>query len=217
MAVRDFGHYLVETEALATTAIDGLRTAILASPLLGPNPLNRYFQTTQGFSVVFRREALGDVETRFPAFQPYLAKALSPMANAFYLNPLVIPKGGRVDRHADFSLRSYVAGVENPAFVSVLYVQVPEGLDGGELRLFRPDDSVIATIRPQRRTLLTFQGDLRHDVTAVEGPDGAVRISLVCEQYCLPAALLAEVPRLTAQSHGGFAAFLALDDDSSPP
>src|SRR3712207_7113321 len=56
-----------------------------------------------------------------------------------------------VERHADFSLRSYVEGVENPAFVSVLYIQVPVGMSGGELRLYRPDDSIIATDRKSTR------------------------------------------------------------------
>jgi hypothetical protein len=213
MAVRDHGHYLIETGAVTAAANTDLRAAILTSPLLGRNPLNRYFQTTLGFSVVFRREALSDVMERFPAFVPYLQKALSPMANAFYLNPLVIPCGGRVERHADFSLRSYVAGVSNPAFVSVLYVQVPDGMNGGDLRLFRPDDSIVATVRPAERTLLTFQGDLRHDVTEVTGNGETPRISLVCEQYCLSPEHLADLPRMTAQAHGGFAAFLALDGE----
>jgi hypothetical protein len=213
MANQDHGHYLVEPGAVSQETQQALKAAILASPLLGRNPLNRYFQTTLGFSVVFRREALTDVMDRFPAFTPYLQRALSPMANAFYLNPLVIPGGGRVERHADLSLRSYVTSVANPAFVSVLYVQVPAGMSGGELRLYRPDDSIIATIRPQENTLLTFQGDLRHDVTEVSGNGESPRISLVCEQYCLNPDQLADVPRLTAQSHGGFAAFLAMEED----
>jgi hypothetical protein len=213
MATRDHGHYLIETGAFPEAVRTDLLAAILASPLLGRNPLNAYFRTTLGFSVVFRREALNEVMARFSAFIPYLRKALSPMANAFYLNPLVIPEGGRVERHADLSLRSYVDGVDNPAFVSVHYVQVPKTMVGGQLQLYRPDDSIIATIPPQENALLTFQGDLRHDVTAVTGCNDTPRISLVCEQYCLNSAQLCEVPRLTAQAHGGFAAFLALEGE----
>lgn len=207
----DHGTHMMQQGAFAPTYLAELETAILTSPLLGKNPLNQYFATTQGFSVVFRREGMADVIERFPAFAPYLVTALSPMANAFYLNPLVLPPGARVMRHADFSLRSYDPTTEPPAFVSVLYVQVPEDLEGGRLRLFQADDSCIAEVTPQEGTLLYFRGDLRHDVTEVAA--GSARISLVCEQYCLSPEALNQVPRLTVQTTAGFGALLALETD----
>ncbi|MBC7541944.1 MAG: 2OG-Fe(II) oxygenase [Candidatus Sericytochromatia bacterium] len=210
--MQDFGHYMLETGALPTAELARLHTAITESPLLGPNPLNQYFRSTTGYSVVFRREALADVIARFPEFTAFLDRALSPMANAFYLNPLVIPDGGHVGRHADLSLRSYAPSVANPSFVSVLYVRVPPEMQGGQLQLFAPDDRCLSTITPEAGTLLTFQGDLRHAVTAVRTAVSAPRVSLVCEQYCLDVPLLAEIPRLTVQSQGGFNAFLTLQD-----
>ena len=209
--IRDFGHYLEQTSAFDPAYVAQLYEAIHASPLLGPNPLNRYFRTTAGFSVIFRREALSDVIARFPEFGPYLAQALSGMANAFYLNPLVIPPGGFVERHADLSLRSYAPDVAHPSFVSVLYVDVPPDMEGGHLELYAPDDRCLSRIIPHAGTLLTFQGDLRHAVTAVTAGT-TPRTSLVCEQYCLTASQLGEIPRLTAQAHGGFQAFLSLEN-----
>lgn len=210
----DHGTHMMQQGVFAPTDLAKLETAILTSPLLGKNPLNQYFATTQGFSVVFRREALADVIERFPAFAPYLVTALSPMANAFYLNPLVLPPGARVMRHADYSLRSYDPTAEPPAFVSVLYVHVPRDLEGGRLRLFHADDSCIAEVTPQHGLLLHFRGDLRHDVTEVAA--GSARISLVCEQYCLSPAALHRVPRLTVQTTAGFGALLALETELSP-
>lgn len=210
----DHGTHLLRPHALTPAQLADLEQAILTSPLLGKNPLNHYFATTLGFSVVFRREALEAVTERFPAFAPYLTQALSPMANAFYLNPLVLPDGGQVMRHADFSLGSYEPTTEPPAFVSVLYVQVPVDLQGGRLRLYLADDRCIAEIPPQTGTLLLFRGDLRHEVSHVRA--STPRISLVCEQYCLSPEALSRIPRLTAQTTAGFDALLALESSLSP-
>lgn len=169
----------------------------MACPYLAINNLNRDFIATKGFSVVFQRSELGEVELRFPFFKPYLERALQPNCNAFYLNPLVLKEGSRVDPHIDRSLRSYCKTIEPPVIVSVLYVQVPPSLEGGELVL-RNHKQQVGQIKPEVNTLLYFQGDLIHSVNAVKTT--GTRLSLVCEQYSLSETELQDIPKFTVES-----------------
>lgn len=79
--------------------------------------------------------------------------------------------------------------------VSVLYVDVPEDLQGGELVL-RSSKRQVGKISPQTNTLLFFQGDLTHSINAVVGN----RLSLVCEQYNLEEAELEDIPEFKLES-----------------
>ena len=152
---------------------------------------------TKGFSVVFQRSGLAQVEQQFPFFKPYLNLALQPTCNAFYLNPLLMKEGSRVEPHIDRSLRSYFKTIEPPALVSVLYVQVPSDMKGGELVLHCHKRQV-GQIKPQMNTLLYFQGNLTHSVNPVKTPGN--RLSLICEQYSLSEAELQEIPQFTVES-----------------
>ncbi len=169
----------------------------MACPYFSVNNLNRDFVGTKGFSVVFRRSGVSEVERQFPFFKPYLDRALHASCNAFYLNPLLLQAGSRVDPHIDRSLRSYCKTVEPPAWVSVLYVQVPSDLRGGELVLRRHKQQV-GQIKPTVNTLVYFQGDLTHAVNAVQAT--GTRLSLVCEQYSLSDAELDDIPEFTVES-----------------
>jgi predicted 2-oxoglutarate/Fe(II)-dependent dioxygenase YbiX len=137
------------------------------------------------------------VEQRFPFFQTYLKVALRQDCNAFYLNPLLLQTGSRVDPHIDRSLRSYCKTIDPPAWVSVLYIQVPADLQGGEL-ILRHGKRQVGRIQPQPNTLLYFQGNLTHSVTAVQG--GGDRLSLVCEQYDLSEEEFNQIPTFTVES-----------------
>lgn len=81
--------------------------------------------------------------------------------------------------------------------VSVLYVQVPPNLQGGELVL-RCHKQQVGQIKPELNTLLYFRGDLTHSVKAVKTP--GTRLSLVCEQYSLSETELQDIPALTVES-----------------
>lgn len=161
------------------------------------NNLNRDFVGTKGFSVVFQRTGIATVAARFPFFKPYLERALLPTCNAFYLNPLSLKAGSRVDPHIDRSLRSYCKTITPPLYVSVLYVQVPEDLRGGELMLSCGKRRV-GQITPQANLLLYFQGHLTHSVNAVQTT--GTRLSLVCEQYQLDDDDLWHIPEFTVES-----------------
>jgi 2OG-Fe(II) oxygenase superfamily len=188
-------YYHLYPDALSVAYLTKLQRKILSCPYFTVNNLNRDFVGTKGFSVVFRRSHIATVEQQFPYFKPYLDYALKPDCNAFYLNPLLLKTGSRVDPHIDRSLRSYCKTVEPPMVVSVLYVNVPENLQGGELVL-RSSRRQVGKISPQMNTLLFFQGDLTHSVNAVVGD----RLSLVCEQYNLEAVELEDIPEFKLES-----------------
>ena len=82
--------------------------------------------------------------------------------------------------------------------MSVLYVQVPPDLIGGELVL-RCHKRQVGCIQPQVNTLLHFQGDLTHSVQKITSPL-ATRLSLVCEQYSLLESELQEIPEFAIES-----------------
>lgn len=190
-------YYRQEPDAFAIAYLHTLRGAILACPYFAVNNLNRDFVGTKGFSIVFQRAGLETVRQQFPFFTPYLDRSLKPDCNAFYLNPLLLKEGSRVDPHIDRSLRSYCKTVEPPAIVSVLYIQVPPCSAGGELVL-RNHRQQVGQIKPQVNTLLHFQGDLTHSVNPVRV--NGTRLSLVCEQYSLSAIKLQEIPEFTVES-----------------
>jgi len=190
-------YYHRHPNAFPIDYLNDLRGEIVACSYLAINNLNRDFIGTKGFSVVFQRSEIGEVERRFPFFKPYLDRALQPTCNAFYLNPLLLVEGSRVDPHIDRSLRSYCKTIEPPLVVSVLYVQVPPNLEGGELVLRRHKQQV-GQIKPQVNTLLYFQGDLTHSVNAVK--TAGTRLSLVCEQYSLTETELQDIPTFTVES-----------------
>ncbi|MBD2777398.1 2OG-Fe(II) oxygenase [Iningainema tapete] len=177
--------------------LNELQGQILACPYFTTNNLNRDFVGTKGFSVVFRRSHIEIVEQRFPYFKQYLKVALQPECNAFYLNPLLLKSGSRVDPHIDRSLRSYCKTIEPPNIVSVLYIAVPPDIEGGELVL-REHKHSIAKIPPQPNTLLLFQGNLTHSVNPVT--TNSIRLSLVCEQYNLEETQLWEIPEFQIES-----------------
>ncbi|MBE9052009.1 2OG-Fe(II) oxygenase [Nostocales cyanobacterium LEGE 11386] len=190
-------HYQQQPNAFPSDYLNNLWGEIQACSYFATNNLNRDFVGTKGFSVVFKRSHIPTVEQKFPYFKPYLDLALQPVCNAFYLNPLQLKAGSRVDPHIDRSLRSYCKTVEPPALVSVLYVRVPENMEGGEL-ILKSHKRQLGQIKPQANTLLYFQGDLMHSVNPVK--TSGTRLSLVCEQYSLSEAELAEIPEFTVES-----------------
>ena len=106
--------YTEQEAALPPGHASSLRKQIVASKYFTIHTLNRDFVGTRGFSVVFRRDSLGRVRREFPYFEPFLSLALRPDCNAFYLNPLQLVAGSRVDPHIDRSLRSYSVHIGTP-------------------------------------------------------------------------------------------------------
>ncbi len=197
-------YYQTQSSLFSVSYLRKLRDRILASPYFAVNNLNRDFIGTKGFSIVFTREHYDKVAQEFPVFQRYMERALLEDCNAFYLNPLLLQTGSRVDPHIDRSLRSYCKTIDPPAMVSVLYVEVPADLVGGELVL-RDRKKQVGEIKPQENLLLHFQGDLTHSVKAVQTNHRGRRLSLVCEQYRLEPNQLSDIPDFTVESRAAYA------------
>ncbi|GAB4150958.1 MAG: 2OG-Fe(II) oxygenase [Cyanobacteria bacterium J069] len=190
-------YYRQQKDVFSEAYLTDLRGQICACRYFAVNNLNRDFVGTKGFSIAFRHSGRSQVEAQFPYFKPYLDQALQPDCNAFYLNPLLLKGGSRVDPHIDRSLRSYCKTIEPPSCVSVLYVQVPEPLQGGDLVL-RNHRQQVGQIRPRVNTLVWFQGDLTHSINGMKTEGD--RLSLVCEQYRLCDRELHDIPEFTIES-----------------
>lgn len=207
-------------DALDALAFATLREGVLSSKLLGDSPLGGTFQATRGFSITFHRDREGDVLARFPFAQPFFALALDgarvrqvqrqpllggpPVANAFYVNVLVVPPGAAVGHHVDATLGP-ANGSVIPEAVAVLYLDVPDDLRGGALLLWDRDTQVRA-IEPRANRFVMFAGRLGHEVTSVTA--SRPRVSIVCEQYALSPGVLSAVPALKVHSRSAFQAVL---------
>ena len=164
------------------------------------NPLSEEgFGGTRGVVLHFTRAAFGDTYAfGHPAYQwlydGVLRELLDDRCDAFVFNILVVPPGRDVNKtvgvgsHVDQTLMQPSTQREQTAYsVSVAYLQVPQGLDGGEL--------VVAgrSHAPREGSVLVFRGDQSHRVKAFclntegdcPGSNEAAekRISFVLEQY----------------------------------
>ncbi len=212
----------VRRSAFERGRFEALRDALLDSPLVGRSTLAGPFQASRGFAVIFREGGRARLLERFPALGPYLdqvlgrpaVRALTPwlhrvtrVPNAWYLNVLLVSAGGRVGLHVDATLARVVERpTAVPELVSVLYLTVPEA-EGGQLKIYS-GDSTVAVVEPEEDMVVHFRGDLAHEVCPFEGAAGALRASLVIEQYHLGEAELSKVPDFRVDSRGGFRAYL---------
>ncbi|WP_330204434.1 2OG-Fe(II) oxygenase [Cyanobacterium sp. Dongsha4] len=191
-------YYAQRTNLFSLNYLDELEKSILSSPYLADNQLSDNFAQTRGFSVVFKRESIDKVEQEFPFFKNYLQMALKNPCNAFYLNALILDDGSRVEPHIDCSISSYERIMLVPQLVSVLYVKIPDDLQGGEL-ILELENKPVGKITPRRNNLIYFIGHLLHSVNPVVSSQP--RISLICEQYNLPDERLVKIPDLDIQSN----------------
>ncbi|WP_223632590.1 2OG-Fe(II) oxygenase [Corallococcus sp. EGB] len=233
--------YVTHPDALPHSELESLGDALLGSRFVARSPLMGTFRASRGFAFIFTREGRATLEARFPFLSVYLRRVLEdaaaqevvpvkrrwfggretrPRPNAFYLNLLLLDAGTPVGRHIDATLQepSGVAGA-TPEYVSVLYLRVPEGAQGGALRLLR-DNQLQGEVRPQPGLLVHFRGNLQHEVQPFTGgPEGALRASLVCEQYAFADHVLPRLPVFRIHSKAGFSAYLEAqrERDGAPP
>ncbi|WP_224366488.1 2OG-Fe(II) oxygenase [Hyalangium versicolor] len=222
--------YVTHRDALPGFQLESLRESLLASRFVGRSPLMGTFQASKGFAFIFTEAGQHTLVERFPFLSDYLALVQDPATtrgllpwrerlfgarkdrprpNAFYLNLLLLEAGKSVGRHVDATLRepSGVPGAV-PEHVSVLYLEMPKGVRGGALQLLR-EDQPVGRVQPRPGLLVQFRGSLQHEVQPFTGgTEGALRASLVCEQYAFSPEALARVPTFRIQSKAGFAAYL---------
>jgi hypothetical protein len=223
--------YRQKAKALPAAQFTTLRDAVMGSKLIASSQLNGTFHTSRGFGFAFTDAGRAQVVERLPALATFLELAIDglaerqlqsfwrrrrvPRPNAWYLNLLLVGAAGGVGPHIDATLAAAASlPTATPRVVSVLYLQVPR-CRGGELVLAR-DKRLKGVIHPVERTLLHFRGDLEHQVRALESPPpGAVRASLVLEQYHFDAEALARLPALRVDSRAKFR--LALEAAAARP
>jgi hypothetical protein len=233
--------YVTHRDALTGPRLESLRASLLASRLVARSPLMGTFEASKGFAFLFTEAGKATLLGRFPFLADYLSLVMEPATtrgllpwrerlfgprkerlrpNAFYLNLLLLEAGKAVGRHIDATLEE-PSGVPNafPEHVSVLYLEVPAGAKGGALHLLRGDQPV-GKIVPRPGLLVQFRGDLQHEVQPFTGgSEGALRASLVCEQYAFGPEVLARIPTFRIQSKAGFAAYLDMHHQqrAAPP
>ena len=82
--------YTRRFNCLPVDELTNLAQKILGSRYLGISQLSEGFASTQGFSIIFRREGIPAVVEHFPELSAYLNAALKSLCNAFYLNILIL-------------------------------------------------------------------------------------------------------------------------------
>lgn len=183
--------YAVKKHLFTEAYLSELMDKLVSSPYLARSPLGKEFVSTKGFSIVFTRSELQIVLSEFPYLKPFLENVLFDKCNAFYVNPLFLEGGSRVDPHIDCRLVTSENVRIIPNLVSVLYVYVESDIDGGEFILNVGGDNE-EPIKPITNHLLYFRGNIIHSVNEVRG--SSKRVSLVCEQYNLPESILEAFP-----------------------
>ncbi|MBS2034560.1 2OG-Fe(II) oxygenase [bacterium] len=209
--------YRVRPNLLEPADLERLAQAVQNSPFLAASDLDQGFEQTYGFSVLFQRTQVERFLRLLPSARPCLEKVLRPDCQAFLVNPLIIHQGAAVGPHADKTLISFLppaSKVPFPYRVSVLYLAIPQDIQGGEL-VFHRNALVKARFSPKVNTLVEFPGWLYHEVKAWTRPGRAdcPRVSLVCEQYRLKPKLLAQIPEFHLESTRSFAEFLGPAED----
>ena len=221
----------LEQGFISEDELRALRATLLKHPLIGPSPLKGSFYQTRGFAIIFTRAGIDELRQRFGGLSAFIDATCTPPpeprsgwsrlqsepapCNAFYLNLLMVPAGTWVKRHVDATLRGH-GGLSDvlPNRVSVLWLDTPRALAGGQLQIFEKE-SLLATITPRAGNLIHFRGDLGHAISPVvldaepsPETESLMRTSLVCEQYTLSEDELSGLPPFKVHSRAGFSAFL---------
>ena len=220
--------FVVEDNAMSPDDLRSIRAALQQTRLVGDSTLVGGFEATRGFGLTVRKDGFAELHRRWPWLVPFLQLALDEHrmtqvaparrgtgalwdhlvgrrgATALYVNVLVVPAGTGVSRHIDATLGPGTPRHPRiPRAVAVLYIDVPQELQGGALRFWN-GDIVVGEVQPIVNRFLHFAGHLGHEVTPVQGARGeALRTSLVCEIYSLDAwTRKRHIPRLRVHSRG---------------
>lgn len=185
------GFYSIVKDPIQESARVALIEGVIQSEYFGESVLGNEFVKTNGFSLVFRREGMGLLFDKFSYLRPLLQCILFESCNAFYVNPLVLHDGSRVDAHIDCRLITPGDIRIIPNLVSVYYADVAPDMVGGALILNSSEDSNVR-IAPSNGSLVHFLGSTIHRVEAVSS--GGRRVSVVCEQYHLDELHLCNFP-----------------------
>mmetsp|Transcript_29997 Transcript_29997/g.90175 ORF Transcript_29997/g.90175 Transcript_29997/m.90175 type:complete len:280 (-) Transcript_29997:32-871(-) len=202
---------------------EALRSCAAKHPKLAAgaqtNALTTAFKGTAGVFVQFTESGYAELlaDSKLECFSAFVdAMRDGSSANAFVLNVVSASPNGDgdvIEYHMDQSLG--LSWIQPPGhlvanLVDVLYLEVPEGLSGGELEVQKLPDEWLdqhglrargafrrargndtagrldASVTPAENTRVTFRGDAHHRVRNFTASDeSARRVSLVLESYVL--------------------------------
>lgn len=196
-----------------------LRASLVQAKQLDDGLLSKdNFRGLNGFVLKYSTKGMArlyEPDSQFAFLLPFLEAAQHPESNAFVLNVLVVPpsSAGAVEAvglHQDNTVGIDTTEKVLAHTVTVLYLQIPDGMRGGELELFEArtlrglagrDDERLnvpdAAVSPATASQVVFRGDAFHRVRAwreaAPPPPGSAdtraRVSLVLEQYRVPERL----------------------------
>ena len=154
-----------------------------------PSGKNEY---EKAFSIIFKKDAVEKVYKALPSLYPFLKKTLKDWCNIFYLPVICLHEEGGIPEHLDGQLPEKYKYMYNsdppinlpqPYCTSLLYLNVPEKMKGGELFLHDASPSLLE-IKPKTNLFVEF-GNYIHSVNpilsgaSVESP----RLTIIVEQY----------------------------------
>lgn len=130
---------------------------------------------------VFEKNGLIEVYNVFKTMK-------APGTKYYICNVLIVPtsSGVKVGEHydgthetTDWLNRQYM-----PMCTSVLYLNLPNTFQGGELFLKKfNSNSIYKSIKPVIGKMVEFRGDMAHGVNEIHSSENVDRLSLVFEQY----------------------------------
>ena len=109
-------------------------------------------------------------------------KIVIPKCNVVHTVSLQMSQTAMIPMHQDDSINEHIDSEIYllPARVSILYLDIPQNMEGGMLCLRGAEQH----IKPETNMLVEFDGDIWHQVTEITKCD-AVRMMFVTEQYIL--------------------------------
>ena len=164
------------------------------------NPLNEYFKNSKGLVLQFNNDnAYSTFKSENVTYLYNLFKLLKKSyATDFIMNILIIKSSNNIKKqsihyHYDTTINKQYTNFLGftsdyiPECVSVLYINTPQNLNGGELKLYKYNYFNIGNIKPQIGKLVEFNGKLLHGVNNIQNLDNnnTDRISIVLEQYSI--------------------------------
>lgn len=183
---------------MAHSIFESLRKNLYASASMTDSSLHHTnFGHTSGWMIRFNAEGIPQVQShpKFSMVMPFFEKARNPQANAFVINYLICHQPPQGEDAVKFHLDNSVAIMNETKEkylhvahqVNVLYLDIPEGLEGGNLEVWpfeRGDTELDKTVvRPGENLMAEFRGDAFHRIGKMKLPLGKPRIGIVFEQY----------------------------------
>lgn len=172
----------VERNFLTKEECRSLTEYIVNHELMEKSDLSDAFSSSYGFTIKFNMYSKYDfMYSKYNLKRLYdvFERIREPGTNAYMCNPLILEKSKSIGYHHDNTL-----GIGNPVCVTVLYLDLPSDMTGGEFCM--RDHSHFIMEPPEIGKKLTFRGDMYHMVRPYETNENTRRVSLVFEQYCLP-------------------------------